>query len=95
MISGEKELGRDRYRVGRVAKMFYKCFISKLCLFHVSLFGLFKYLVKTSMALKKYFNPIGGGGWGGGAQSNGFGLVLLCNSGKKVLAKTFDFTFGV
>ena len=24
MISGETELGRDRYRVGRVAKMFYK-----------------------------------------------------------------------
>ena len=34
--------------------------------------------------------------WGeGGAQSNGFGLVLLCNSGKTVLAKTFGFTFCV
>ena len=63
----------------------------------MSLFGLFKYLVKTSMELKKYFNPTMGVGVGGGrgAQSNGFGLVLLCNSGKKVLAKTFGFTFGV
>ena len=94
MISGEKELGRDRYRVGRVAKMFYKCFISKLCLFHVSLFGLFKYLVKTSMKLKNILT-LDSGGLGGGAQSNGFGLFLLCNSGKKVLAKTFGFTFGV
>ena len=57
----------------------------------MSLFGLFKYLVKTSKELKNILT----GGWGGGAQSNGFGLVLLCNSGKKVLAKTFGFTFGV
>ena len=68
MISGEKELGRDRYRVGRVAKMFYKCFISKLCLFHVSLFGLFKYLVKTSMKLKNILTLYSGGLGGGGTK---------------------------
>ena len=70
-----------------------KCFTSKLCLFHVSLFGLFKYLVKTSMELKNILTLPWG--VGGGAQSSGFGLVLLCNSGKTVLAKTFGFTFGV
>ena len=53
----------------------------------------FKVSCKNVNGIKKYFNPILGGG--GGAQSNGFGLVLLCNSGKTVLAKTFGFTFGV
>ena len=48
---------------------------------------------KNVNGIKKYFNPTVGGG--GGAQSNGFGLVLLCNSGKTVLAKTFGFSFGV
>ena len=52
-----------------------------------------RYLVKTSMELKNILTLQWG--VGGGAQSNGFGLVLLCNSGKKVLAKTFGFTFGV
>ena len=48
-------------------------------------------LLKTSLVLKKHFNPTGGGG--GRAQSNGFGLVLLCNSTKTVLAKTCGLTF--
>ena len=64
----------------------------------MSLFGLFKYLVKTSMELKNILTLEWGVcvcKGGGGSQSNGFGLVLLCNSGKKVLAKTFGFTFGV
>ena len=38
------------------------------------------------MELKKYLNPTGAGG-GGGAQSNGFGLVLLCNSGRESTGK--------
>ena len=51
--------------------------------FKVSLFPLFKYLVKTSIVLKKHFNPSGGGGH----QVMDSGLVLLCNSTKTVLAK--------
>ena len=54
----------------------------------------FEVICKNVNGIKIYFNHTVGGG-GGGAQSNGFGLVLLCNSGKKVLAKTFGFTFGV
>ena len=39
-----------------------KCFTSKLCLFHISFFRLFKYLVKNPMQLKKKnLNPTGGG----------------------------------
>ena len=41
------------------------------------------------MELKKFLNPTGG------AQSNEFGLVLLCNGGKTVLAKTFGLAFCV
>ena len=83
MISFETELHREWGEL-------QKCFTSKLCLFNVTLFPLLKYLVKTSMALKKHFNPRGGG-----AQSKGFGLVLLCNSTKTVLAKTCGLTFCV
>ena len=61
MISGETGLGRDRYRV----RSMQKCFTSKLCLFHVSLFGLFKYLVKTSMELKNILTLQLGVGVGG------------------------------
>ena len=56
MISFETELHRE---LGELQK----CFTSKLYLFNVSLFPLFKYLVKTSMVLKKNFNSTGGGGW--------------------------------
>ena len=42
-----------------------KCFTSKLCLFHVSLFGLFKYLVKTAMELKNILTLQWGMGGGG------------------------------
>ena len=56
MISFETELHRE---FGELQK----CFTSKLYLFNVSLFPLFKYLVKTSMVLKKNFNSTGGGGW--------------------------------
>ena len=45
MISFETELHREWGEL-------QKCFTSKLCLFNVWLFPLFKYLVKTSMVLK-------------------------------------------
>ena len=54
MVRAENDFVRNRVaqRVGRVAKMFY----SKLCLFNVSLFHLFKYRsFKNVNGIKKAF----------------------------------------
>ena len=52
----------------------------------------FQVSCKKPNGIKKNILTLKGGG---GAQSNEFGLVLLCNSGKTVLAKTFGVTFCV
>ena len=92
MVRAENDFVRNRVaqRVGRVAT---GNVLQVNCAYLMCRFFLFSSidLLKTSMVLKSILTLRGGGG----AQSNGFGLVLLCNSTKTVLEKTCGLTFCV